>query len=114
MIISAKAIFMVEGRLPPEARQRLEVLGKQVRLINTNLWEFECEFRTPDAFQGEFQGNEDFTTIQSSFTLADASTMALRAVTGTFAEFGLHGEVRVISATSEHPIIIVSHTKKGA
>jgi hypothetical protein len=105
MIISARAIFMIEGPLPSEAEQRLTTLGKQVRLINTNLWDFECEFRTEDAFQGPFQGNEKYTHIHRSFTLANATAMVERAVWDTLAEFQLHGEVRVVSA-------IVKRTKK--
>jgi len=111
VIISAQAIFMVEGPLPKEAQQRLETLGKQVRLINVNLWQFECEFRTSESIQGDFTGNEPYTYVQRSFTLADATSLVLSLVSGTLAEFHLEGEVRVVSATNKYPTIIIKAQK---
>lgn len=112
MIINAHAAFMTEGPLPEQARQRLEALGKQVRLINTNLWEFAVEFRTSDSIQGTFQGNEDFTCIQPSFTLADATALVYRTVQDTLTEFHIHGEIRVVSATITYSLTRIQVKKK--
>jgi hypothetical protein len=115
MIISARVTF--SGLLPEAAQERFKVLGKRVRLINSNLWEFEFEFefRTQQSIDQPFAGNEDYSWVAPEFTLADATSLVFRTVSDTLAEFHVEGELRMVSAEDkpqDKPQVRVQYVKR--